>query len=49
MPVSVWGNMSAAPAPWNTRAATSTAGVGARPQATDASVKVATPATKTFR
>jgi hypothetical protein len=44
MPVSVWGNISAAPAPCSTRAAMSTAGVGARPDSAEAPVKTAIPA-----
>ncbi len=38
----------APPAPWTKRAATSVAGVAARPQATEAAVKTASPAVNIF-
>ena len=43
MPVSVWGNMSAAPMPWITRAAMRMAGAGASPESAEPVVKTATP------
>jgi hypothetical protein len=49
MPVSAWGNMSAAPAPCNTRAAISATGPGARPQSSEAPVKTPTPSRNTRR
>ena len=49
MAVSVWGNMSAAPAPCNPRAAIRAIGPGARPQSSEALVKAPTPSRNTRR
>ncbi len=46
---SVWGISSAAPRPWTARKAMSQPGVGASPQAADATVKSAIPAKNTVR
>ena len=46
---SVAGFMIAAPTPWTTRAAISAPAVGARPQASEAAVKIASPTMKSRR